>query len=100
MALTLIPIGTEERQRTWPAPAPSSKSIICRYNYFYALASDLGVASDLRWYVSSNPDKEVAYEDIKKIYSGSGDAPNLTIWQHYSLLIVLGVVILFMMLGF
>lgn len=94
MALTLIPIGTEERQKVWPAPDPSNKSIICRYKYFYVLASDLGVASNLRWYLSSDPNKEVAYEDIKKIYSGGGDAPKLGVWQHYSLLIVIGFVII------
>jgi len=100
MALSLIPIGTEERQKTWPAPEPSKKSVICRYNYFHVLASDLGVASNLRWYLSSDPQKEVSYEDIKKMYSDNDNVPNLGVWQHYSLLIILGVVIVLMIFGF
>lgn len=98
MSLTLIPIGTAKREKTWPVPG-SHDRVTCRYDYFYILADDLGVASNLRWYISSSDlEREVAYDDVKRLFVSN--PPKIGFWERRSLLIIFCVVVVFVFLGY
>ena len=96
MALSLISYGTIKRERKWSLPDKTDE-IICRYNFFYILAHDVGIASSLKWYLSSNPEVEITPGEVKNRFQNN--PPHLGLWEGYSLAILLGVALVLILLG-
>lgn len=97
MSLVLLPYGSIMREKKWSF-AEKSEQLICQYKFFYILAHDLGVASNIKWYSSDNPEKELTHEQVKQLYPTS--RLRLGIWEGYSLLVVIGLVISLSFLGY
>lgn len=96
MAVTLMPIWQGVKEKKWPVS--KGGQLICRYNYFYVLASDLGVAWNLKWYITSVPEQEISYERVRELFPNK--TPHLGLWERYALIIVLMPVIFLMLLGY
>lgn len=85
MALTFIPYGSGKREKTWEMSG--GNKVICRYNYFYILANDCQIASNIKWYtVNAGDEKEITYEQVKQI--SPLEIPRLGIWERYALVIL------------
>ncbi len=85
MALTLIPYGSGERQKSWQIP--DDGKVICRYKFFYILAHDCQLVSNVRWYVSDKDgEREITYEQLRQIIPHQ--TPHLGLWEQYALAII------------
>jgi len=97
MSLVIMPTWSGTKEKKWPIPG-TENYIICRYKYFYILASDFGFSYKLQWFLASMPDQEVTREQINSYFPNK--KPRLGIWEHYALFIILIPVVFLMLLGF
>ena len=96
MSLIFTRIGQETREKKWLIP-DREDSLVCRYKYFRILTSDLGFAYNLRWSLSSDPERDLSEEQIKKYFPDK--QPHLGIWEHYALFIIFVPIILLILSG-
>lgn len=97
MSLLLIEIANELRERKWKIPG-SEDVLVCKYKYFRILTNDLGYSYNLRWFLTSNPSKNLTKGEIQTYFPNK--QPRLNIWEHYALLLIIGLVIFLTFLGF
>lgn len=68
--------------------------LVVTWNYFHIFWCP--VATNIKWHIvgdKRSEDREIDYEEVKKLIPQ--DTPNLSIWQEYGLVIIIGALILY-----
>lgn len=90
--------GWGTKNKTWPM-ADTNKHLVATWSYFHLFWLSIGY--NIKWSIigdNRSEDLQITYNKVKEMFSG--DVPKVNIWQRYGLLIVVGILGFFSLLGF